>query len=62
MLHELTHIFQFHMLFQGNLAKAAASGPPTWFMEGMASYMAKDESRATRCSCATRWSTTRSPR
>ena len=43
-LHELTHIFQYHMLFQGSLAKAVASTPPTWFMEGMASYMAKDES------------------
>src|SRR4029077_13255253 len=42
--HELTHIFQYHMLFQGSLAKAIASSPPTWFMEGMASYMAKDES------------------
>jgi hypothetical protein len=43
MLHELTHIFQYHMLFQGSLAKAVATVPPTWFMEGMASYMAKDE-------------------
>src|SRR6185436_15984869 len=43
-LHELTHIFQYHMLFQGSLAKAVATGPPTWFIEGMASYMAKDES------------------
>jgi Tol biopolymer transport system component len=42
-LHELTHIFQYHMLFQGSLAKAVATTPPTWFMEGMASYMAKDE-------------------
>lgn len=42
--HELTHIFQYHMLFQGSLAKAVATAPPTWFMEGMASYMAKDES------------------
>jgi WD40 repeat protein len=42
-LHELTHIFQYHMLFQGSLAKAIASSPPQWFMEGMASYMAKDE-------------------
>jgi hypothetical protein len=46
--HELTHIFQYHMLFQGSLAKALASGPPTWFMEGMASYMAKDESQRDR--------------
>ena len=44
-LHELTHIFQYHMLFQGSLAKAVATAPPTWFMEGMASYMAKDETQ-----------------
>ncbi len=42
-LHELTHIFQYHMLFQGNLTKAVATAPPTWVMEGMASYKAKDE-------------------
>ncbi|HEX9941576.1 MAG TPA: hypothetical protein VGG03_06155 [Thermoanaerobaculia bacterium] len=44
-LHELTHIFQYHMLFQGSLAKAVATTPPTWFIEGMASYMAKDETQ-----------------
>ncbi len=44
-LHELTHIFQYYMLFQGSLAKAVATAPPTWFMEGMASYMAKDETQ-----------------
>lgn len=44
MLHELTHIFQYHMIFGGNLSKGVASSPPTWFMEGMASYMAEDES------------------
>ncbi len=43
-LHELTHIFQYKILFQGRLAEAATTSPPTWFMEGMASYMAKDES------------------
>src|SRR6185295_1224314 len=42
--HELTHSFQYQILFQGRLAEAAATSPPTWFMEGMASYMAKDES------------------
>jgi Tol biopolymer transport system component len=42
--HELTHIFQYYMLFQGSLTKGVATSPPTWFMEGMASYMAKDES------------------
>lgn len=45
-LHELTHIFQYHILFQGRLARGIASNPPQWFMEGMASYMAKDESTA----------------
>jgi hypothetical protein len=48
MLHEMTHIFQFKMLFEGSLARAVASGPPTWFLEGMASYMAKDESQRDR--------------
>ena len=43
MLHEMTHIFQYHMLFGGNLSKGVASTPPLWFMEGMASYMAEDE-------------------
>ena len=48
MLHEMTHIFQFKMLFEGSLARAVASGPPTWFLEGMASYMAKDETQRDR--------------
>jgi WD40 repeat protein len=43
MRHELTHIFQYHMLFQGSLAKALTAGPPNWFMEGMASYVGRDE-------------------
>lgn len=42
-LHELTHIFQYHILFQGKLGKGVGANPPQWFMEGMASYMAKDE-------------------
>lgn len=41
--HELTHIFQYHILFQGSLAKALATSPPQWFMEGMASFVGKDE-------------------
>jgi hypothetical protein len=48
MLHEMTHIFQFKMLFEGSLARAVAAGPPTWFLEGMASYMAKDETQRDR--------------
>jgi Tol biopolymer transport system component len=43
-LHELTHIFEYHMLFGGNLSKGVAQAPPLWFMEGLASYMAQDES------------------
>ena len=43
-MHELTHIFQYHILFQGKLGKGIGASPPQWFMEGMASYMAKDES------------------
>ena len=42
-LHELTHIFEYHILFGANLGKGIASVPPTWFMEGLASYMAEDE-------------------
>ncbi len=41
--HELTHVFQFEILFQGRLGKALSSGAPQWFMEGMASYMGNDE-------------------
>jgi len=41
--HELTHIFQYEILFQGKLGKAITSAPPHWFMEGMASYMGQDE-------------------
>lgn len=43
MLHELTHIFQYEILFQGSYGRSITSAPPQWFMEGMASYMAKDE-------------------
>ena len=41
--HELTHIFQYHILFRTSLGKALTANPPTWLVEGMASYMAKDE-------------------
>jgi Tol biopolymer transport system component len=41
--HELTHIFEYHILFQGNLGKALTARPPTWLMEGMASYLGDDE-------------------
>ncbi|RMH16229.1 MAG: hypothetical protein D6696_18670 [Acidobacteria bacterium] len=42
--HELTHIFQYHILFRGKLVGGLRGGPPQWFMEGMASYYGDDES------------------
>jgi hypothetical protein len=41
--HELTHIFEYEVLFQGKLGKTVTANPPTWFMEGLASFMADDE-------------------
>lgn len=41
--HELTHIFQYQILYQGKLGKELRASPPTWFMEGLASFMAQDE-------------------
>ena len=46
--HELTHVFQFEIFYQGKLGKALASNPPTWFIEGMASYMGNDEDARAR--------------
>jgi Tol biopolymer transport system component len=42
-MHELTHVFQYDAIFQGRFGKGITGTPPQWFMEGMASYMAKDE-------------------
>jgi len=42
--HELTHIFEFSFFFEGNLGRILRSNPPLWLMEGLASFMAKDES------------------
>ena len=44
--HELTHIFQYEILFQGKFGREIRASPPTWFMEGLASYMAEDEDTA----------------
>ena len=41
--HELTHVFQYEILFGGKLSRALTANPPTWFMEGMASYFGNDE-------------------
>ncbi len=44
MLHELTHIFQYHILFGGSTGRGVAAGAPQWLMEGMASFMEGEES------------------
>ncbi len=46
--HELTHIFQYEILFGGRLGRALTSNAPTWFMEGMASYFGNDEDEKDR--------------
>jgi Tol biopolymer transport system component len=47
-LHELTHIFQYHVIFGGGLGRSLTMNPPQWLMEGMASYFAEDESTSDR--------------
>src|SRR5262245_53390687 len=42
--HELTHVFQFSILFQESMSRAFRANTPGWVMEGMASYLAQDES------------------
>jgi len=46
--HELTHVFQFEILFGGNYLRAATTTAPQWFLEGMASYFGKDEDNRDR--------------
>lgn len=41
--HELTHIFEYEILFQGRVDRQLRVSPPTWFMEGLASFMGDDE-------------------
>jgi Tol biopolymer transport system component len=41
--HELTHVFQFELLFGGNFLRAMTTNAPQWLTEGMASYFGKDE-------------------
>ena len=42
--HELTHIFQYDMLYNNKISTILRSTAPIWFIEGMASYVADDES------------------
>jgi len=41
--HELVHIFEYSMFYEGYLGRALRSNPPTWLIEGLASYLADDE-------------------
>ena len=41
--HELTHVFQFDILYGESIRRIIRSQPPLWLMEGMASYVADDE-------------------
>jgi len=41
--HELTHIFEYSLFFDGYLGRALRSNPPGWLMEGLASYLGRDE-------------------
>ena len=41
--HELTHIFQYSLFFEGYLGRALRARIPTWLVEGMASYFGRDE-------------------
>ncbi|HEX5854993.1 MAG TPA: hypothetical protein VFZ57_05185, partial [Thermoanaerobaculia bacterium] len=41
--HELTHVFQYEILFGGRLGRALTANVQTWLIEGMASYFGNDE-------------------
>ncbi len=41
--HELTHIFEYDILYGGSLRRAIRGNAPLWLMEGLASYIADDE-------------------
>ena len=46
--HELTHIFEFSMFFEGYLGRALRANVPLWIMEGLASYLGEDEDNLDR--------------
>ena len=41
--HELTHIFEYSILYQDSMGRTMRANPPGWLMEGLASFMAHDE-------------------
>jgi Tol biopolymer transport system component len=46
--HELTHIFQYDMLYNNRISTIIRAQAPTWFTEGMASYLGDDETNLDR--------------
>ncbi len=46
--HELTHIFQYDMFYNNRISAIVRANAPTWFIEGMASYVADDEDNLDR--------------
>jgi WD40-like Beta Propeller Repeat len=46
--HELTHIFEFSYFFEGYLGRALRAQAPGWLMEGLASYLGRDEDNIDR--------------
>lgn len=46
--HELTHIFEFNILYGESLKRTIRSEPPLWIMEGLASYLGQDETNIDR--------------
>jgi WD40 repeat protein len=40
-VHELTHIFEYSILFEGQLRRAFRANPPLWLMEGLAEHFAR---------------------
>jgi len=46
--HELVHVFQYDMLYNNRISTIIRAGTPTWFTEGMASYIADDETNLDR--------------
>lgn len=47
-VHELTHVFQYDMLYNNRISTIVRASAPTWFTEGMASYVADDENNLDR--------------
>ncbi|CAM2068086.1 PD40 domain-containing protein [Sulfidibacter corallicola] len=46
--HELTHIFQYDMFYNNRISAILRANAPTWFIEGMASYVGDDEDNLDR--------------